>query len=84
MNDEPVQAVGADEVECEPIYIKCMEKDCTEEFAFEPGEQRFYASKGYPPPKRCAAHRILQRERMAKREEEAKRKESPFHQRNWK
>ena len=83
MNEDP-QTVGADEVEYESIFIKCVEPGCKEEFEFVSGEQRFYASKGYPLPKRCHPHRILQRERMAKREAEAKRKESPFHQKNWK
>lgn len=83
MNDDP-QTVGADEVEYETVFIKCIEKGCTEEFPFEPGEQRFYASKGYPAPKRCAPHRIVQRERMAKKDEQAKKEASPFHPKNWK
>lgn len=80
MNDD-LQTVGADEVEYETLFIKCVEKGCTEEFPFEPGEQRFYASKSYPPPKRCVPHRLLQRQRMA---EKAKKEASPFHPKNWK
>ena len=59
----------------ETTTIQCVEKDCGT-FEFESGEREFYASKGFPPPKRCKAHRLAKRERM---NQEA----SPLHPDNW-
>ena len=33
--------------------IKCVEKNCGQEFTFTEGEQAFYESRGYTEPKRC-------------------------------
>lgn len=33
------------------MMLECQ--DCKQEFIFEEGEQAFFESKGYTPPKRC-------------------------------
>ena len=35
---------------------------CGEEFDFVPGEQEFYAEKGFPEPKRCKKCRRIAKE----------------------
>lgn len=48
--------------------LKCQEKGCDEMFTWTKGEQEFYASKGFTPPKRCKRHRAIKRQRMAREE----------------
>jgi hypothetical protein len=38
-------------------------RECRQEFVFSPGEQQFFAEKGFMPPKRCSACREARRER---------------------
>ena len=40
--------------------IKC--KECGEDFVFTENEQKFYAEKGFPEPKRCKFCRPLKRD----------------------
>lgn len=49
----------------ESKFIKCVEAGCTTEFEFTVGEQEFFASKGFTPPRRCPEHRKKQRARFA-------------------
>jgi hypothetical protein len=39
--------------EYEDMEITCIEAGCGRTFIFEAGEQKFYAEKGFTPPKRC-------------------------------
>jgi hypothetical protein len=39
------------------ITLKCVEKDCGQEFTFSESEQKFYAEKQLQQPKRCKACR---------------------------
>ena len=34
-----------------PLTITCC--DCAAEFEFSPGEQHWYSSQGFTPPRRC-------------------------------
>lgn len=81
-------SAGADIQEPQTKWIKCIEPGCTEEFEFACGEQKFYADKGYPDPKRCKPHRIVQRERVQVRKTaedyKIRRESSPFAEKNWK
>ena len=43
------------------IKIKCQ--DCGEDFVFTVRDQRFYADKGFPPPKRCKNCRLNRKDR---------------------
>jgi hypothetical protein len=38
---------------------------CGDEFVFSPGEQRYYAQKGYTPPRHCASCRKTRRKFFA-------------------
>lgn len=49
----------------ESQFIKCVEKGCEVEFEFTVGEQKFFASKGFTPPRRCPEHRKAQRARFS-------------------
>jgi hypothetical protein len=43
--------------------LKCCEPNCqTPDFVFSESEQRFFAEKGYTPPRRCPACRKARRE----------------------
>jgi len=33
--------------------LTCIERSCGATFTFSDGEQKFYAEKGFTPPKRC-------------------------------
>ncbi len=50
------------------MTISCCE--CHEEFVFTIGEQKFYAEKGFTPPKRCPKCRTA---RKIRREEDRDR-----------
>ncbi|MGH9256755.1 MAG: zinc-ribbon domain containing protein [Vicinamibacterales bacterium] len=49
----------------EDQILTCVE--CRVEFVFSPGEQAFYAERGFTPPKRCSACREAKREREGAR-----------------
>jgi hypothetical protein len=42
-----------------PVEISCM--TCRQAFTWTPGEQRFYATNGLQPPRRCARCRELRK-----------------------
>ncbi len=42
------------------MMLECQ--DCKQEFLFEEGEQQFFESKGYTPPKRCRPCRKKRKE----------------------
>lgn len=64
-------------VEYEDKKIMCAETGCGTEFTFEAGEQRFFASKDFKPPRYCATHRAARK--AAKERKEV----SPFNPKNW-
>jgi hypothetical protein len=48
------------------VLLQCA--DCTRDFLFSAGEQRFFAAQGFLPPRRCRAcrdQRRIAREREA-------------------
>jgi hypothetical protein len=45
--------------------LKCL--DCKNEFVFDEGEQKFFETKGFTPPKRCPTCRKKVRGRMRRR-----------------
>lgn len=47
--------------------LTCMEPNCKQEFVFTAGEQRFFAEKGFTPPKRCKPCRDVKRQEKQQR-----------------
>jgi len=54
-------------METEFVFIdkKILCKDCHLDFVWEANEQRFYASKGLLPPKRCSTCRAIRKATIA-------------------
>lgn len=50
--------------------IKCAERGCEEMFLFTVQDQRFYAERGWNPPRRCKPHREAKNQRLKEREEQ--------------
>lgn len=44
--------------------LTCIEPNCKQDFVFTAGEQSFYASRGFTPPKRCKSCREAKKARQ--------------------